>query len=130
MDPSWLEHTLGNTSLFQTQVGEMLMFALKEFTQSQTSLNFIEVAIKLEKIYQHSSVNSQFRKCPARDIYLLLDIEEKGYIEKQDISNFIGNLEEAEVDNFREVTDCIWKVFELSDFLSTGEIVYTSLYIM
>lgn len=132
LDPSWLEHTLQNTNVFSEEVGSILQFVLAEFieTDAASPINFVEMAIKLEKIYQHSNVIPQFLKCPARDIYRLFDMDEKGFVSRNDLSAFIEQLEDAQVENIEEITYCIWGVYEISDFLSTGQIFYTGIYIM
>ena len=37
-------------------------------------------------------------------VYDLLDIDQKGFISKEDIQSFLGQIEEAEIDNFEEVS--------------------------
>jgi len=45
----------------------------------------------------------------ARDIYTLLDIDQKGLVKEEDISSFLKQLEEAEVDCVEDLSHKLWK---------------------
>ena len=38
-------------------------------------------------------------------VYDLLDIDQKGFINQDDINTFLSNIEEAEVENFTEISE-------------------------
>jgi hypothetical protein len=61
----------------------------------------------------------------------LLDIDQKGYVSQEDVSAFLSQIEEAEVDNLEEVSDELWRytawrfrLFEGADFSNEHKLTY------
>ncbi len=59
-------------------------------------------------------------------VYDLLDIDQKDYITKEDINSFLSQIEEAEVENFDEVSDELWRYPSHNPGYSTALISTTS----
>lgn len=65
---------------------------------------------------------------PAKDVYTLLDIDQKGFISLGDIEGFLTQLEEAGIECLQELSAKLWKLYENSE--EDGKLEYWTMYLL
>ncbi len=65
---------------------------------------------------------------PTKDVYNLLDIDQKGFISMGDIESFLTQLEDAGIQCLEELSAKLWKIYQNSE--EEGRLEYWALYIL